>query len=124
MNGSLIHHSTFFKRDRQFDRPHWDVGDTARRYLTTSEYQSQEALRRHVNEVNGHCRVAQPSVRDNISRLFCYPKLKSPISASANFFKIDDEFKVALLAAPKEFALKRNEYSDYNERRLRFGFKF
>ena len=112
-------------RNSELYRPYWDFSSVDDRYRTISQIQ-QTVVKQGCSGENkpGMKRTESRKARSNISPLFSYPKSSAIESTSKTADSFETLSAVALNRPIADFKLKRNAYSEYNERRIRFGLKF
>ena len=126
-----------FNMRPHFDRPFWDSESVNDRFNTSSASQAKDVESYFMHQKNGTCNpdveyiapfqtstVASRLKTDNVSPLFSYPILSETRSTSADTFVHDSDYEAEIKNKNRRFFIKRNEFSDFNERRIRFGLKF
>ena len=113
-----------FERNKEFDRPYFDLNKQQDRYATTSQIQALRVMssRKCESRVLYHQQTRRP--KDSVAPLFSYPNFKPARSVSSSVYAFDDGYKEEISNQSREFRIRRNELSDYTERRIMFGFKF
>lgn len=114
-----------FKRNKQFDIPFFDSYENDRFTTTAVEAAAWTATPRNPCKAQSRRPTIHSEPKpDNIAPLFSYPQLQRVESASASSHQFDDRHIQAFAQLKKEHVLKRNIYSEYNEKRAKYGFKF
>jgi hypothetical protein len=125
-----------FRRNCEFDRIYWDDHSSDR--MQTTQQASNKALKdfyasnesRQILGDNESVAISTASstasslTRDTVSTLFAYPSFKKLESASHDYHTFDVDSQAHVRNMNKRHCIKRNQYSDYNEQRIKFGLKF
>jgi hypothetical protein len=123
-------------RNGDLDRPYWNSRNAADRFITTAQHQTSDVreffTRIRDNKFDSSDTISLTEVNtvmsrlshDNVSPLFCYPQPSHEKSSYSDSFIHDKEFVAHAHKREKRFCIRRNEYSGYNEQRIKFGLKF
>jgi len=112
------------KRNREFDRPYWDVPSKTERYQSVAKIQQAAIFMKDPRSISDNVQLKARGSRIGVSTLFTYPKIGVTQSSSASDLQYEASAVAALNRGTGDHKLKRNEYSEYTERRIRFGLKF
>ena len=125
-----------FERNKEFDRPFLDSIREKDKFITTNECQGTRVLEYFRKNSPGSFDVSEQTAltgnnsvrtllsRDNISGFFSYPEFEKATSSSRDAFKLDSESRGSRREWDTKNRIRRTEYSDYNEQRIKFGLKF
>lgn len=122
---------TEFKRNSEFDRAYWD-DLSGERWLTSHDRlcSTLKAISRDPESLTAHfrdgltCAHEQHAKGDSVSKLFIYPFSENSSSASMSAFTRDNSTFGISGHIDKRHHIKRSEYSEYNEQRIKCHLKF
>ena len=120
---------TEFRRNSEFDRVYWD--DYSDRRWETSQRSSQQTVIGPIPRFSPTRATVQksPSISNNatsdsVSTVFLYPFSDNSTSMSRSLYTLENSAASFKGDCDKRFHIKRSEYSEYNEQRIKFHLKF
>ena len=124
---------TVFERNSEFDRPYWDdySGD---RWESTNQSRNKTVWCKYPGiNISGNGSDDHKSTkrsrslhvnRDSVSSLFVYPFSGTPLSTNTSAYTHANLMEGLAKDGDTRHHIKRSEYSEYNEQRIKFHLKF